>query len=255
MLHEAYVPRSSNDVEGFAWGTAAAWLESILREGRGLHEWAASQEGAHQLPGRGPVYTIPAPVSGPDDCARWAVRRYRRGGALASLLGDRYLRTGESRPLRELRASLEARRRGVRTPAVIAAAVYPAWPFYRADLVTELVPNARSLARATFGREALADASEPLRQAGRLVRSLEDTRVLHADLNAGNVVFGEAGEEVTAHVIDLDRCRVLPRGARRPHGSMRRRLERSLRKLGKLHSRPLSEAEWMALRTGFDESA
>jgi hypothetical protein len=169
-----------------------------------------------------------------------------------TFLGERYARRGEARPLIELRASVEARARGVPTPAVVAGALYPAGLFYRADIATELIPEGHSLADRLWGPGPPAGgAADALARAGRLTRALEDAGVLHADLNARNVLVGAGADLPAAHVVDLDRCRVLPLGAHPRRGPMRRRLERSLRKLGGRHGQPLTEPQWEALRAGF----
>ncbi len=237
----------------FACSAAGGWLESVLAEGRPLYDWGARHAVAEALLGRGPVRVAHAPVPGPDRRERWAFRHYRRGGAAAPLLGDLYLRIGERRPVRELRVSVEARARGVPTPAVVAGAAYRSGAAYRADLVTELVPGAVSLRDAMFGAEPARDAIPLLRSAGRLVRALEQARVLHADLNAGNVLIDAGGGP--GWVVDLDRCGTLRRDAPPPVARMRRRLERSLRKLAELHARPLTPTDWAALRSGFEEAS
>ena len=223
--------------------------------GTTLYEWAAGRTIAPELPGRGPVYAVEARFPGPDGGGRWAVRHYHRGGAVASVLGDRYVAMGASRPLRELRASVEARARGVPTPAVIAGATYPHGIFYRADLVTELIPNGRNLSDAVFGAapDDGRDATGALRAAGRLVRCLEDTRIIHPDLNAMNVLVTGTADAALAHALDLDRCVVWRPGTRRPADSMRHRLERSLRKVGARRGRRMTEEDWGALRAGFRE--
>jgi 3-deoxy-D-manno-octulosonic acid kinase len=262
--------------EAFAWQSALPWLEEALAdlgsgslEARTLHAWAAArgvEVASGGLVGRAPVHAVPAPVSGPDGREAWAVRRYRRGGLAAPLFGERYLLLGQPRPERELVASVLARERGVRTPAVVAGATYreggPGRPFYRADLVTELVPGAPSLAAALFDADASAPPPErvrALRRAGRLVRTLARAGVVHADLSAGNVLVGPAEEDTW--VVDLDRCRVLERATERHPGRdtrvlgarMLRRLERSLAKLGAQTGRPLAGVEWVALREGYAE--
>lgn len=259
-------------VEAFAWHAVLPWLESVLSEAGSrwtVHAWAArrSSERPDAGPpgGRAPVHVVAAPAPGPDGRAAWVVRRYRRGGLAAPLLGERYVRLGPPRPERELTASALARARGIRTPAVVAGATYrgggASGLLYRAELVTELVPGAASLAAALFGPDAFAppDRVRALAQAGRLVRDLAEAGLAHADLNAGNVLVGGAGED--AWVVDLDRCRVLA-PAREP-GSVRdtgaraatmlRRLERSLAKLGRATGRPLAATEWTALRAAFRE--
>jgi 3-deoxy-D-manno-octulosonic acid kinase len=170
---------------------------------------------------------------------------------VAPLLGDRYLRRPTTRPMRELDSTVEARTRGIPAPAVVAGAVYPVGAFYRADLVTELIPDARTLEALVFGSGGSPDASRVLHHAGRLVRRLEEARVLHVDLHAANILLIRGDEESGARVVDLDRCAVLPIGAPPPRESMRRRLERSLRKLGEKYGRPITPAEWEALEDGY----
>ncbi len=252
-LPEGYVSVEAAGARGFAWSAGTTWLESVLRDGGTLADWAGAGALGTRGGGRAPVLVVAAAVSGPDGRARWATRRYRRGGAAAALLGDRYLRGRRTRPEAELRASVAARARGVRTPAVVAGAVYPVGLFYRADLVTELVPDAHTLSDSLFGDDAHADADAALNAAGRLVRSLEEARVEHRDLNAGNIVLRSVSGGMEPWVLDLDRCRVVEVGGPRASGAMRGRLERSLTKLGHRHRRPLARAAWEALRVGYGE--
>lgn len=207
-----------------------------------LHAWAAAQADGSTLAGRGTVHTLPAPVSGPDGRERWAVRHYRRGGAMASLLDDRYLRIGKPRPFRELAASATARSRGLRTPAVIAGVTYPSGIHYRCDLVTEVVPDARTLAlvlHETDGTRAWLDA---LAAAAALIEKLGEAGVFHVDLNAHNVIF-QGGALDDAWVLDLDRARVRSRPSESFKERMRARLTRSVVKVGTPTGEPLSERE------------
>ena len=253
---EGYEVRSDIDSEGFVWSAGADWLAAILAGGNTLHGWAAGHDHVVSFTGRGTVHAVPAPTLGPDRRDHWAVRHYRRGGAVARYLDDRYLAAGgDSRPVRELKASVEARKRGVPTPAVVAGATYSAGMFYRADLATELIPDAESLADLLFGNsDSQVDVEKALHVAGKVVRKLEDTRVLHPDVNAGNILLRIHLGEIEAHVIDLDRCNILPQAAPGPHHFMRGRLERSLRKLADRHAVELPDGCWRALRDGFGES-
>ena len=253
-LPPGYEERSAGDVIAFAWRPAAPWLESVIAGGGSLHAWAAASEEAKPLVGRGTVHAIESPIEGPDRRERWAVRRYQRGGLIAPLLRDRYLRSGPTRPIRELWATVEARARGVPAPAVVAGTVRAAGSFYRADLATELIPEARTLEALIFGSGGTQDASPVLHRAGRLVRTMEDALVLHVDLNAANVLLVRGVEESRAHVVDLDRCIVFPLGYRAFGNAMRRRLERSLRKLERKYGRSIEADEWEALRDGYEES-
>lgn len=216
---------------------AEEWVRAALAEGRTLFEEARGAPDRIELRGRGPAYAIPAPggtgntpASRGSRPARWLVRHYRRGGAVASLLGDRYLRLGTPRPFRELAASEEVRARGVETPRVMAATVYPAGAFYRGDLVTEFVEDARDLAGILFsGDEEPSRRRRAAAATGVLVGDLAEAGIHHRDLNAKNVLLVGEGEALRALVLDLDRCRLAAAGTATAAGPM---LERLLRSLG-----------------------
>ena len=158
--------------------------------------------------------------------------------------------------MRELKASVEARKRGVPTPAVMAGATYSAGIFYRADIATELIPDAKSLRDVLFGGSTgPIDAETALHLAGKVVRRLEEALVLHPDVNAGNILLRSHLGGTEAHVIDLDRCNVLSQEPGRPYHFMRARLERSLRRLAERHAVELSDGCWRALRDGFGASS
>jgi 3-deoxy-D-manno-octulosonic acid kinase len=261
-LPRGYTALNAEGTDAFAWVAAAGWADSVLASGHTLYDWASKANGVETFEGRGTVYSVPAPAPGPDRRERWAVRHYQRGGMMATVLDDRYVASGASRPDQELVASAEARTRGIPTPAVIAGAMYSAGVFYRADLITELVPNAVSLADLVFsdpGADSAPSGDDArsvhnaLSATGQLVRMLEESRVVHADLNAMNVLFERETGDV--HVIDLDRAAVLPMEGPAMDGGMRARLERSLHKLGEASGRYLSEGEWDALRAAWAEAS
>lgn len=200
--------------------------------------------------GRGPLYTVP----GPD--GRWAVRRYRRGGWLARL-GDRYLRAGLSRqlprPLAELAASAGARTRGVPTPEIVAAAVYPGVITYRADLATLWIPNASDLAALLFGPRPLegVERRRAWEAAGRLVRTLHARGLVHRDLNLKNILLETRTDPPRAHILDLDRCRLTNQVSAAQRARMLKRFRRSVEKWGRLTGRAADAAEWQAFDAGY----
>jgi 3-deoxy-D-manno-octulosonic acid kinase len=223
-------------------GSATAWAETILDSGQTLHGWAAEQPEREAFAGRGSVYSIPAPEPGPDGRARWAVRHYRRGGAMASHLGDRYLRLGTARPFRELLAATAARALGIATPAVVAAAAYPKGIYYQCDLVTEVVPDATTLAEVLHHTDGTKDWLRAMAAAGRLIGELGEAGVHHVDLNAHNVIFEDRDLE-RPWVVDLDRARVRTRASEGAKERMRARLTRSVVKVGTPTGERLGERE------------
>lgn len=229
--------------------SAAAEVRDALEAWGTLYDFAARHPVASPGAGRGAVHMVETPAG------RWAVRRYRRGG-WARWLGERYLRAGEPRPFRELAVSDTLRSRGVATPEVVAAVVYPSGLWYGADLATRAVPAARTLAAVLFERKESVDpaAEAAAAAAGVVVRRLHDAGGLHADLNLANLVVS-AGSPPAAWVLDLDRCRVLPEIAERHRRRMLDRFWRSAAKWEAYTGRPLERAVREAFRQGYRDGA
>jgi len=252
-LPKGYLGICHKNSIAFTVPAALEWTHSVLSSGATLYDWASRHSTKEMLAGRGRVFIFPTAGS-TENATHWIVRHYRRGGILARHLDDRYLVTRTPRPLKELQASMEARSRGIPTPRIIGGAAYRSGVFYRAELVTEYLPDVTDLASVVFGvsERNMAFCATALHAAGKLVSLLEKERVAHADLNASNILVNQLGDASSAHVIDLDRCRPLSPTARAPVKLMRRRLERSLKKLAQRYGQPLDEVLWMALRDGYE---
>lgn len=256
---EPYVERRVADGVLWALPEVVDALARWIREAGCLHAAAAGMAG-QPLRGRVTAWAIPAPGGG----GEWVVRHAARGGAFAPFLGDRYGRLGTPRPFRELVVSGAARARGVPTPRVVAAAVYPAgFMAYRGDVVTERVPASRDLAFVLFGRAAYgargwptASASEvdaALRAAGRAGGALERAGVHHRDLNIKNLLLDGDPAAPRAWVLDLDRARLLARPSPAAGAAMRRRLLRSLEKWERRTGHVLGAGARRALDEGWNE--
>jgi len=235
---------------------AVPWVRSILGDGQGLHAASASDKAVVRLEGRDPVFVIPAKVPMRDGAGsrdRWAIRHYVRGGRFVSkLLGDRYIRSARVRPFHEVAASEAARKRGILTPRVMAAAMYPAGFFYRADLVTTFVPDASDLVDALFdttrkGAGGAAERLDSLRAAGELVRRMAEAGLRHRDLHARNILLEWEGAVPRSYLLDLDRCQVGPEGVPLSPTSMHQRLRRSLKKWEYRTGIHILEKEWDTL--------
>ena len=181
--------------------------------------------------GRGSIQLIE------DGTRSWVLRCYLRGGVAARFARDLYLWLGEerTRSFRELRLLDRLQSLGLPVPPPVAARYRRAGIAYRADLITVRLPGARSL------EDALA--AGPLDDArwaaiGRCLRRFHDAGVHHADLNARNVMLGDALE---VWVLDFDRGRL-----RRPGPWRERVLDRLARSLAKSEKGPL---DW---QSGFE---
>jgi hypothetical protein len=150
----------------------------------------------------------------------------RRGGWTARLWRDRF--AGAARLLRNLSVPIEAARRGVLTAAP-AAMLIEKGPLrlYRAWLAADEITGAEDLLTRLSGPRPPGQAE--IAEVLRAVRRMHDAGVEHRDLNLGNLLLrAGAGGAPEAHVVDLDRARLLdgPLGVRRRRAALLR-MERS----------------------------
>ena len=231
----------------FARPEAREWIRAALEEQTTLWLAVRRRGPAFTLQGRAPLMVARAP----EDDGHWVVRRYWRGGGMR-FLADRHLRLGEPRPVVEARASEALRSRGIPTPRVVGAAVYPAGIFYRADLVSEHVPDTTDLRTVLLAPEGPWHTEPELRlhglvTVGRLVGELARAGGRHPDLNTGNLLLRLEAGEPEAVVIDLDRCVVDDGPA--PVAPLLARLERSVRKEADAMGSPFPSEAWSLLAT------
>jgi len=235
------------------------YVKEAVASAGSLHA-AARAAGGEPLRGRTTAFALSTPDG------EWVVRHYVRGGAVAApLLGDRYARLGEPRPVREADVSDRVRARGVATPEVRAFAVHPAGLFYRADIATARIPDARDLAERCLGPER-GDEGERVaawRAAGLLLRSAFDAGVVHPDLNLRNVLVagngsggggdgGSGGGGMRGYLLDLDGARVVSRTSPRHVHQMLQRLHRSRFKLERQYGVTTDEAALAAFQGALD---
>ena len=190
------------------------------------HDWFApdywrERNALHtQAGGRGGVAIIATPAG---ECV---LRHYRRGGLVASRMGDRYLWTGadRTRPFAEFRLLGAIARLGLPGPAAVAARYCRHGLFYTADLITRRIEGAQTLAECLALGRLDGELAEKV---GALVARFHRAGVWHADLNAHNVLV--TADEL--YLIDFDRGRLrLP--ADTWQQANLQRLRRSLVKLG-----------------------
>jgi 3-deoxy-D-manno-octulosonic acid kinase len=158
---------------------------------------------------------------------RWVLRHYRRGGFVARISRDSYFWLGESRTrsFAEWRLLAELRRRGLPVPAPIAARYVRGLLTYRADLITEHLPDSRTLADAITGTQL---PREQWSAVGRTLAAFHREGVHHADLKAHNIML-EHAVAPRVYLLDFDRGRIEARGAWEQ--GVLARLRRSLEKI------------------------
>ena len=169
------------------------------------------------------------------DAGNWFLRHYLRGGKAALLSRDRYLYVGAGRvrSFAEFRLLARMRQAGLPVPRPVAAHYRVQGPTYSANLITEWIEGARTLASALRETD---DPEHVMESVGAVAARFHRAGICHADLNAANILIDQDGE---VWLVDFDRAR-----RRRPgnwRNSRLRRLKRSLEKLG-LYDRRAFEA-------------
>jgi 3-deoxy-D-manno-octulosonic acid kinase len=178
-------------------------VEKFLEAGLGdPHRWEElTGSGATTAAGRGRASRFDLPGG-----EAVLIKKMRRGGLAGPLWNDRY--PGTRRLLQNLRVPLEARRRGVATPAPRALLVLRG-PGCLAGgwLAVEWIEDSADLAARYEGDEP--PSTGELAAAMGLVRRMHDAGVQHRDLNLGNLVLRTRPDAAPEpFVIDLDRARL-----------------------------------------------
>lgn len=186
------------------------WLEPAF--------WELRDAVLARYSGRGSALAV-ATEAGPA-----VLRRYLRGGLPGRIVHERFVFLGHdrSRSFREWRLLQRLHAAGLPVPQPLLASCERLGLSYRAALMTRQIPGARSLAQAAL-QLGPADWERLGQVLGRFFRA----GVIHADLNAHNLLLDAAGRW---HVIDFDRGRQRSRAV--DPTPMLRRLQRSLDKLG-----------------------
>jgi 3-deoxy-D-manno-octulosonic acid kinase len=199
----------------------ASLLESAGESIFDPEHWRALGALSATSQGRGSAWFI---RSGDDE---WVLRHYSRGGFVGKFLRDSYLWTGESRvrAFSELRLTRALQEMGLPVPAPVAAAYRRAGASYRCDLITRRIRGAAALSARLATAPLSADR---WREIGAVIARFHDAGVDHADLNAHNILLGDAGG---VSLIDFDRGCLRTAGAWRQDNMAR--LRRSLLKIQK----------------------
>lgn len=198
--------------------------------------------------GRGSAWFIERP--GGDD---WVLRHYLRGGLVARVSHDLFLFLGEARvrSFRELRLLDFLLHQGLPVPRPVAARYdRSGGGLYRASILIERIPGARTLLAAAEGRGPGSLDSDLLAEVGRQVRRFHLAGLDHVDLNVHNILLAPAG----VYLVDFDKCRLHEAGQKQAEwqNSNLARLHRSLHK--ELGDWPEARLErlWRDLLTGYE---
>ncbi len=170
-----------------------------------LNAWQEHGAVLGSAPGRGQSYFLRwlNPESSVELALVW--RHYRRGGLIAKLSDDAYVYTGltQTRPYKEFSLTEKLYQAGLPVPRPIAAAVHRHGLLYRADFITEQLPNTQSMA----SRLAQPECELPWEAIGKMIKRFHSTGLDHVDLNIRNILIDQNNQPF---LIDFDRCILRP---------------------------------------------
>jgi len=205
--------------------------------------WRRKGALAGEAEGRGSAFFLDT------DFGPAVLRQYLRGGWVARISRERYLFSGfeRSRPLAEFSFLEQLARAGLPVPEPLAAMCQRDGLQYTGWLMTRRIMNAVPLADLLLDRSG---DPELWRGTGRCVRRFHEHGVVHADLNARNILVGRND---VIYLIDFDRARFRDRGSRAFAANIKR-LRRSLEKLWPNAVRDQIDPCWEQLLAGYRQS-
>jgi 3-deoxy-D-manno-octulosonic acid kinase len=205
------------------------------------HYWQGRGRVVGQAVGRGSALLLDT-AFGPA-----VLRQYLRGGWPAKFSRDRYLFTGfeRSRPLAEFDMLASLAEMNLPAPAPLAALCRRQGLFYRGWLLMERIVRVQALADLICEH-----SSSPVlwRAVGATIARFHRAGVVHADLNARNILVGE---DEAVHLVDFDRARFTVNDATACSANLKR-LRRSLEKVWPMADRARLEPCWAELKRGYD---
>jgi len=177
------------------------------------------------------------------------LRPFQRGGLIGKINSDLYMRfrAEYSRAFREYRLLEWMRNRGLSVPRPVAARYVPSGLCYRADLITERIPQARPLADILLQTPLTLPIWSKI---GGVIHQMHALGVYHSDLNCHNILLDA---DMQVWLIDFDKCR-----RRKGTGWQRRNLSRLRRSLKKEKTKQpalnWSGTDWAALLSGYEKN-
>ena len=164
--------------------------------------WRGENRLSGSAQGRGTTYFVQSEDWFGVNCA---LRHYYRGGLIGKFNKDLFLfkNLAKTRSFAEFRLLARLQQAGLPVPKPIGARVQKVGIFYRADLLSQRIENARDLTDL-LQREQLTPAQ--WQQIGALIRRLHDLQICHSDLNAHNILCQQKGNETQFWLIDFDKC-------------------------------------------------
>ena len=211
---------------------------SYLASNHSLH---CRQLKAVDVKGRGGVYVFRC------NDQDLVLRHYYRGGMISKFINDLYFWRGlyKTRAIDELQMLSIMQGMNLPTPIPVAAHIHRVGFVYKADIVTQMIPQAKTLSRMLTNQ---AISIKDWEHIGSVIRKFHNKNCNHIDLNAHNILL-DAKSEI--FLIDFDKSRIEKITGAWCQDNLDR-LQRSLIKLNKLETTfHYSEDNFKSLMNGY----
>jgi 3-deoxy-D-manno-octulosonic acid kinase len=176
----------------------------------------------------------------------YVLRHYHRGGLVAKYAFDRYLWLGlmRTRAWREYQLLVKLQEFNLPAPRPLAARVQQQGWFYRADLITNCIPNSRALSRILVEHTLDTTLWQSI---GACIRAFHRRNIYHVNLNVHNILLDNSDH---IYLINFDRSNVDQDQSWQQRSLLR--LYQSLLKLKAQDSHVhFNETNWQALLAGY----
>ncbi|MBQ4834020.1 3-deoxy-D-manno-octulosonic acid kinase [Pseudoalteromonas sp. MMG010] len=177
------------------------------------------------------------------------LRHYWRGGLIGKLLTDQYLYLGleSTRVYKEFNLMHQLIKLGLNVPLPIAAKVTKNGLIYRGDIITQAIPEAKSVLDILIER-ALTEAE--IERIAHTIAQFHSNGVFHADLNINNILFNGDGE---VYIIDFDRGEIRKQNKKWQQNNMARLARSFIKEQGRNHHFHWQKDHWQQLVNYYDQ--
>ena len=196
-----------------------------------------------EIGGRGQIYFVG------DGNKRFVIRHFVRGGMAAKFSYDAYIWKGaeRTRSFKEWRLMRKLVELNLPVPIPAAAYYTKRGLFYRANILTQEVPDVESLAAYVIKGNTFENF---WRKVGEHISRFHSIGLYHADLNAYNI---QIDKDAKMWLIDFDQSQILSTGKWRFDNL--NRLKRSLNKIliDNIGAK-FKSSDWLELKEGYSQA-